>query len=515
MPGARKNYFGLEGFVWFIGVVEDRNDPEKMGRVRVRCFGWHTSNKEEIPTEVLPWAHPMIPVNSPAAYAPKEGEMVVGFFMDGDSAQNPVIMGSLPGKPSKKPDYEKGFSDPRKDFSSTPTKEAYPEKKRLNEPTTSRLSRGRIDDTVIEKRKRGLKRGVSIAGGGSWSEPSPTYAAKYPYNYVHESESGHVFELDDTKDAERVHLAHKIGSFIEMDAKGNRVEKVIKDNYSIVMGDNYISVSGDCNLTVTGDCKIKVSGEFKVEAGDITMTTSGDVNIRGSDVKIQATKDMDLKSAKDFRAGGSGDTSLIGGKDITLGGMTLYVATGSVELLDGSPDAPKAAGSGGGGGSGGAASGNTAANTTSSNTSTAGSSTSNTSSTSAETEEEQSLTSKFLNGVSEFASDVGSEIKSFVTDIATALEGNLTPDQLLAEIQGFESGINSLSGRLDELLPEELGILKDIVVDVASVAESEGLDLSLVDSVLTVAEVGTQTAKQLFPQTETAESSNNSTSGAG
>ena len=32
-------------FTWFMGVVEDRMDPEMMGRVRVRCFGFHTESR--------------------------------------------------------------------------------------------------------------------------------------------------------------------------------------------------------------------------------------------------------------------------------------------------------------------------------------------------------------------------------------------------------------------------------------------------------------------------------------
>ena len=54
-------YMGLDGFIWFTGVVEDRNDPDKLGRVRVRCLGYHTDNKELIPTKDLPWAHVMHP----------------------------------------------------------------------------------------------------------------------------------------------------------------------------------------------------------------------------------------------------------------------------------------------------------------------------------------------------------------------------------------------------------------------------------------------------------------------
>ena len=47
-----ENYFmGLDGFVWFTGVVENRNDPAKLGRVQVRCLGYHTENLNDIPSE--------------------------------------------------------------------------------------------------------------------------------------------------------------------------------------------------------------------------------------------------------------------------------------------------------------------------------------------------------------------------------------------------------------------------------------------------------------------------------
>ena len=45
-----KNYLGFNGFIWFNGVVEDRNDPQKLGRVRVRCVGIHTQDKAVLPT---------------------------------------------------------------------------------------------------------------------------------------------------------------------------------------------------------------------------------------------------------------------------------------------------------------------------------------------------------------------------------------------------------------------------------------------------------------------------------
>ena len=43
-------FLGISEFKWFIGVVEDRHDPEKLGRLRVRCLGIHTSDKNIIAT---------------------------------------------------------------------------------------------------------------------------------------------------------------------------------------------------------------------------------------------------------------------------------------------------------------------------------------------------------------------------------------------------------------------------------------------------------------------------------
>ena len=49
-----------------------------------------------------------------------EGSWVVGFFVDAVEKQQPIIMGSLPGKPNKIPDPSKGFNDPRSEYSEQP-----------------------------------------------------------------------------------------------------------------------------------------------------------------------------------------------------------------------------------------------------------------------------------------------------------------------------------------------------------------------------------------------------------
>lgn len=88
------------GFVqpmFFIGVVEDRNDPRVEGRVRVRAFGVHGSNRD-IPTEELPWATLIIGSHDVNFTPPPLNAWVFGFFIDGRDAQQPMILGLIPSQ---------------------------------------------------------------------------------------------------------------------------------------------------------------------------------------------------------------------------------------------------------------------------------------------------------------------------------------------------------------------------------------------------------------------------------
>jgi len=93
-------------FNWWTGVVENRHDPLKMGRCKVRIVGYHSPDMRKMPSDSLPWAVPMMPINSAAQTGvgwsptgPVEGTWVVGFFRDGEDGQEPVMMGTLPGIP--------------------------------------------------------------------------------------------------------------------------------------------------------------------------------------------------------------------------------------------------------------------------------------------------------------------------------------------------------------------------------------------------------------------------------
>ena len=97
---------GKEGFVWWQGVVEDRHDPLYLGRCKVRVLGWHSEDKNDMPTVSLPWAYPVAPITSASQtgvgttpLGPVEGTWVVGFYRDGEAGQEPMFFGTLGGIP--------------------------------------------------------------------------------------------------------------------------------------------------------------------------------------------------------------------------------------------------------------------------------------------------------------------------------------------------------------------------------------------------------------------------------
>lgn len=300
-------FAGKNGFVWFQGVVEDRADPELLGRVRVRCLGFHTENKEQLPTEDLPWAYPIQPITSAAmngiGYAPVgavEGTWVFGFFRDGESAQEPMILGTLGGIPQEKAKPKEGFNDPNG---------TYPIEELLGEPDTNRLARGVEEQTYVEFKKDPeyidkMKVAGGIGGDGpEVEEPETPYQAKYPFNHVRFSESGHLEELDDTPGAERMHRYHRSGTFEEIHPDGSKVLKIVNSQYEVILKDNNLHVKGDLNVTVEGkaniyskgDCIVQTDGnmeqvvaqDLKINAGGQVQISAGDlVTIKGSTIKL-------------------------------------------------------------------------------------------------------------------------------------------------------------------------------------------------------------------------------------
>jgi hypothetical protein len=302
-----KDFAGKNGFIWFTGIVEDRQDPLKLGRVRVRCVGWHAENKMHLPTDMLPWSIVAYPPNNTNPYAPKDGDMVFGFFADGEAAQSPIVVSTFPSIPLKAGNAQDAFSDCREGdvLSSAPVKpnedaSLYP--RNLDEPTTSRLARNDSDYlSPINKSKKEKKE--------SKVEPDSYYNAVYPYNNVYESESGHALEFDDTKDAERIHLYHRSGSYVEWGPEGDRAERIEKDKFTVVVGNDSVYVKGDVKVYVDGNVNLEVGGDVTATVeGNLTGDVSGSatVSVGGSaTLDVGGSFSADIGGSCNFNSGGT------------------------------------------------------------------------------------------------------------------------------------------------------------------------------------------------------------------
>lgn len=365
------NFMGKAGMYWFVGVVEDRMDPLKLGRYRVRCIGFHTNDKTKLPTDTLPWATTMLPVTSASMSgvsqtpALVEGSWVVGFFMDGAECQRPCVMGSLPGIPIEVGNFQDGFTDPR-DVNKTSVAPGLPSvaygssgalvsnpdtgrfPKRLDEPDLSRAARNDAGMQSPQLASKQAARGagqvdVPMATGGTFSEPVPSTSASYPYNKVTESESGHLIEMDDTRSAERINIQHRAGSFVEMHANGDVVHKSVKDRYDMTLVGAFehaktkaITVDNSFDIFVNVgesshhlNLKIGAGGNINITlaGGNINITTTGSVDQTITGDVTQTINGIVTSTADSFNL--TGEVNITG--DVNVTGTT----TSSVDVIGG------------------------------------------------------------------------------------------------------------------------------------------------------------------------------------
>ena len=390
-----KNIYGNQNFIWWFGVVEDRKDPEKLGRCRVRIIGYHTEDTKLLPTKDLPWSLPITPITSASTsgvgstpVGPVEGTWVVGWFLDGDEKQQPIMMGTLTGKPEKNPaadkietskkiaageiltsssgnpvydsagtpittgaivtdeygnptqidsnyaqdsavaghptnpkntasgalndpalSQQKGFQDPNK---------IYPKIDYNGKPDTNKLATEDRTHKYFALKKKNRKTSIKKAGSGTWSEPETAYNAKYPYNQVVETEAGHVVEYDSTPNAERIHIYHKKGTYIEIDVNGTMVRKVAGDNYEVVDRNGYVYVKGAYSLTVGGATKILVENDADIEVnGSTTLTTHGSTLVQSATTVQVVAEDIKVSGKSSIQLTSDGPVN-IQGSSITL-----------------------------------------------------------------------------------------------------------------------------------------------------------------------------------------------------
>ena len=357
-----------QNFHWFLGVVEDRHDPLKTGRLRVRCLGIHTGDKLTLPTADLPWASCVLPTTaagiSGLGQSPSfivEGAWVWGYFRD-ESKQEPIILGTLPGQPAELGITANGFYDPnsRLDENGEPTGvSVYP--KEMAEPDVNRLAVNNPNKEAGSLTARKAARleniptadfdeispNITASDTDNWSQPSITYNAVYPYNHVFESESGHIKEFDDsfTIDADgvrtnhyRIHERHSSGTSYEIDTAGNRIDLVTASHYIVTNKDNKHYIQGNSDITINGRHKVYINKDGKENNNyDIQVGPNANVNIQvdhGNLNVVTKTGQFNFDVGADFNVnvGGNYNLNVQGSETKTVEGTTTHNTTGSTTI---------------------------------------------------------------------------------------------------------------------------------------------------------------------------------------
>lgn len=130
------------------------------------------------------------------------------------------------------------------------------------------------------------------------NEPPSPYAAKYPYNKVQQTESGHFQEWDNTPGAERVRFQHKVGTFIEWHPDGTEVHRIVGKGYRVVYQDDNVIIKGACNVMIEGNAEVTVKGDAITSIqGDQKTVVEGDYDllVKG-DCTINSSGDLNLKA---------------------------------------------------------------------------------------------------------------------------------------------------------------------------------------------------------------------------
>ena len=180
---------------------------------------------------------------------------------------------------------EEGFIDPTATF---------PNEEYKGRSETNKLATGDVSGTIVQVKHNERYLGNKLPEGDFFDQPEIPYNAEYPFNRVIQSESGHIIEMDDTPGAERVHIYHKNGTFIELDQSGSVVEKTKGSQYRFVDKNDHLSIGGQARISIGGDMKVYC-------AANVNMEVDGDVNLKCfNDITAQAAGKIDLSAREEI-----------------------------------------------------------------------------------------------------------------------------------------------------------------------------------------------------------------------
>jgi uncharacterized protein involved in type VI secretion and phage assembly len=203
-----QDYGGSEIFPGlYRGVVEDVNDPERRGRLRVRVGGVHSSDATKVPTRALLWAEPAFAVCGPnygAFMVPYViGSPVYVMFIGGDR-RNPVWFGGWYGQ-------------------------------RANNDSEA--------PTEVWENENGSRKGSDA----------------YPKRWLLATPLGHMIEMSDEPGEEEIVVRDHKGNYVHFDSAEGRLDLRFD-------GDLNVKITGDITVTAGNDIELNASDKFTLRA---------------------------------------------------------------------------------------------------------------------------------------------------------------------------------------------------------------------------------------------------------
>lgn len=250
----------------YIGIVEKVNDPERLGRLKIRvpsAYGVLGSGTGAVPVDDLPWALPMglpaggSPKSGGADWLPQVNDQVVVQFLDGEP-EKPVwswLMQTIPAA---------------KDF----PLHSYAE---VN---------GQVGDP---KRGAWTRYGHTV----EWNDGSLVLTTKSGYR---------LFLLDGTADG-RATLSTQLGQFLEFDDSTKAATLNVIEDFYVVVGAEINALSNSLRmetisgaaLTVGTDLDLTVGGSLAVSsAANMALVADADVNLEAGHALTLRSVDASL-----------------------------------------------------------------------------------------------------------------------------------------------------------------------------------------------------------------------------
>lgn len=298
-----RNTQGLDfELVW--ATVVDTNDPEQLGRIKVRAP--NDGNVQQVPDDALPWARTTIPANQPNAGGPggiggmgiQKGSTVV-MVRDKNNFESQYILGALHVNQTGKGGEHVGAAAAGR---------------------STQAIGGLKDGQVAGKFEPATKMSKEIL---SKAPPAfPQSKGKYPDTFVNVTKSGFRTVTHDVGGETYKAEIHPTGTFTEMQADGSYVTYTTKNRKEAVDGTYTVGSQGDLVLSTNGKLQIKAMGGILIE-------TQGDM-------REYVAKSKTTDAGEYFGVSANKQINMISSESATYGSKsTTYVtATGKVQLND-------------------------------------------------------------------------------------------------------------------------------------------------------------------------------------